>query len=228
MGTAANHRASVHLMGVCANNGCTPMTLSRIHAFRSSRFLRVMSKGAAVSEITASASRSGHRMAMPVLQSGADSLALETGTYTLGGRGPNALLLASLDGSPEVATIVVPPSGAATIQRLTASIVVRLDQTPIGIAPKELPDGVEIEFNGCRLTFRTDDAGDTGEATLTSTSPDEAGRLIGFVPNHRPDSPALPQEPTTPLGKGADRQRANWERFRSRRGASRGRPGRCV
>ena len=138
---------------------------------------------------------------MPVLQSAADSLALDTGTYTLGGRGPNAVPLASLDSSPEIAMIVVPPSGAATIQRLTASIVVRLDQKPIGIAPNALPDGVEIEFNGCRLTFRTDDAGDSGEATPTSTSPDEAGRVIGFVPNRRPDSPALPQEPTTPSEK---------------------------
>jgi pSer/pThr/pTyr-binding forkhead associated (FHA) protein len=104
---------------------------------------------------------------MPLLESGVERFALQPGTYVLGGRGPNALPLASLDCSPEVATIVVPPSGASTIQRLTASIVVRLDQTAIGIAPKALPDGVEIEFNGCRLTFMSDDA---GEASVTSGS----------------------------------------------------------
>lgn len=131
---------------------------------------------------------------MPVLLSGAESCGLQAGTYTLGGRGANALPIASLEGSPEVATIVVPPSGASTIQRLTASIVVRLDQTPIGIAPKELPDGIEIEFNGCRLTFRTDDS---GEATLTSTPDDEARSDDRVVPESR----ALRQEPTTHTGK---------------------------
>src|SRR5690349_5379525 len=104
---------------------------------------------------------------MPLVDSGAESCALQTGTYTLGGRGPNALPLASLESSPEVATIVVPTSGAPTIQRLAASVVVRLDQTPIGIGPKALKDGVEIEFNACRLTFRTDGA---GEATVASVS----------------------------------------------------------
>src|SRR3954462_6387728 len=101
---------------------------------------------------------------MPLLDSDVERFALQTGTYTLGGRGPNALPLAALECSPEVATIVVPTSGPSTIQRLAASIVVRLNQTAIGIAPIALPDGVEIEFNGCRLTFRTDDA---GEATVT-------------------------------------------------------------
>jgi len=101
---------------------------------------------------------------MPLLLSGAERCALRPGTYTVGGRTPNSLPLSSLELSPEVATIVVPESGSPTIQRLTASIVVRLDQTAIGIAPKPLPDGVEIEFNGCRLTFSTDDA---GEATMT-------------------------------------------------------------
>lgn len=104
---------------------------------------------------------------MPLLQSGAEWCVLQTGTYTLGGRGPNALPLAALDHSPEVATIVVPPSGEPTIQRLTASVVVRLDQTPIGIAPKVLPDGIEIEFSGCRLIFRIDDGGET---TVSSRS----------------------------------------------------------
>jgi pSer/pThr/pTyr-binding forkhead associated (FHA) protein len=97
---------------------------------------------------------------MPLLLSGAERCALHPGTYTLGGRTPSSLPLSSLELSPEVATIVVPDSGTPTIQRLTASIVVRLDQTAIGIAPKPLPDGVEIEFNGTRLTFTAADVMD--------------------------------------------------------------------
>ena len=128
---------------------------------------------------------------MPLLDFGVERFALEAGSYMLGGRGPNALPLAALEGSPEVAMIVVPESGPSTIQRLTASIVVRLDQVPIGIAPKALADGIEIEFTGIRLTFRSDDAGDT---TVTSASTDEAtegGRLIPLPAAALPDeSPA--------------------------------------
>ena len=58
---------------------------------------------------------------MPLLQSGAERCVLQTGIYTLGGRGPNALPLASLESSPEVATIVVPAEGPPTIQRLAKS-----------------------------------------------------------------------------------------------------------
>src|SRR6476646_7526068 len=97
---------------------------------------------------------------MRLLHSGPECCALQAGAYTLGGRGPNALALAALEHSPEVAMIVVPVSGTSTIQRLTASVVVRLDQKPIGIGPQALVNGVEIEFNGCRLTFSADDAGE--------------------------------------------------------------------
>src|SRR6185436_13532379 len=85
-------------------------------------------------------------------------------------------------------------SGAPTIQRLTASILVRLDQTAIGIAPKALTDGVEIEFNGCRLTFSTDDIGD---ATLTSTSSDDVPRFDRLISA----SQATTQELATPAAK---------------------------
>jgi pSer/pThr/pTyr-binding forkhead associated (FHA) protein len=104
---------------------------------------------------------------MPLLNSGAERCALRTGTYTVGGNGSDALPIGSLELSPAVATLVVPPTGPSTIQRLTASIVVRLDQVPIGIAPKELTDNAHIEFEGCRLTFNSDNA---GEAFITSAS----------------------------------------------------------
>lgn len=45
------------------------------------------------------------------------------------------------------------------IRRTTAAIVVRLDDTPLGIAPVELHDGATIDFDGCRLTYQTDDTG---------------------------------------------------------------------
>ena len=130
---------------------------------------------------------------MPLVESGADSCVLQAGTYTLGGRGPNALPLASLEGSPEVATIAVPAAGEPTIQRLAASVVVRLDQTALGIAPKTLADGVEIEFNGHRLTFR---ACAVAEATAASSSLREGpgARLTR-------ESLAFSDDAATPAGK---------------------------
>jgi pSer/pThr/pTyr-binding forkhead associated (FHA) protein len=111
--------------------------------------------------------------------------------------------LASLESAPEVATIVVPAAGPSTIRRLTASVVVRLNQTPIGIGQKALADGVEIEFSGFRLTF-TGDAGATsvpsspgdgaGEASVTPASPDDEPARDRSLPH----ALVPPEEFTTP------------------------------
>lgn len=131
---------------------------------------------------------------MTAVDSSTDRCMVHPGTYSLGGRGATALPLASLAHAPEVAMIVVPASGAATIQRLTASVVVRLDQTPIGIAPKTLPDGVEIEFDGYRLLFNTDDA---GRATVTTVFVAEDADDDRMTAEH----PVLPTEPVAQFGK---------------------------
>lgn len=104
---------------------------------------------------------------MPLLQDGAERCALRTGSYTVGGNGPDALPIARLECCPAVAILVVPPDGPATIQRLTARVVVFLDRTPLGIAAKELHNGAQIEFGDCCLTFA---AGPDGEAAITSAS----------------------------------------------------------
>jgi pSer/pThr/pTyr-binding forkhead associated (FHA) protein len=102
---------------------------------------------------------------MTLLQSDAERCALQPGTHTLGGNGSGALPLACLEWCPAVATVIVPASGPSTIQRIAASVVVRLNRVPIGIAPTLLPDGVQIEFEGHCLTFRT---GNDGNAILSS------------------------------------------------------------
>jgi pSer/pThr/pTyr-binding forkhead associated (FHA) protein len=113
---------------------------------------------------------------MPLLLSDAERCMLQPGTYTVGGKGANALPIASLESSTAVAVIVVPPSGPSTIQRVAASVVVRLDHVPIGIAPKELLDGVQIEFDKYCLTFASDEG---GQAAVVSAT-DDAG--AGDVP----------------------------------------------
>ena len=102
---------------------------------------------------------------MPLLNSGGERCALRTGYYTIGGSGREALPIASLEWRSPVATITVPSSGPSTIQRLTASVVVRVNQVLLGIAPSELIDGAIIEFDGCQLTFNS---GNAGEAMVTS------------------------------------------------------------
>jgi len=122
---------------------------------------------------------------MPLLNSGAERCALRTGTFTVGGNGPDALPIASLEWCSAVATIVVPESGPSTIQRLAASVVVRLDRVALGVAPKPLTDGAHIEFEGCCLTFDADDA---GEALVASAS---SGADTGDCP--------VRVEPATPV-----------------------------
>lgn len=143
---------------------------------------------AAVIAITVSLLALAHPLGMPLLSSSTERFTLQPGAYTLGGRGPTSVPLSSLEPSPEVATIVVPDSGDATIQRLTASVVVRVDRTPIGIAPKVLVDGVEIEFNGCRLTFH---AGDTLDTADTADNADTADTGAADIADTA-ESPVLP------------------------------------
>lgn len=95
---------------------------------------------------------------MPLLRSGADRCALRAGTNTLGGRGPDAVPVPALAWQPAVAIITVPPSGPPTLQRVTAAVVVRLNDEPIGIGPVELRHGAHIDFSGIRLTFDAESA----------------------------------------------------------------------
>lgn len=144
----------------------------------------------AVRWITALPHRVRPCFSMPVLIDGPELCALQAGTYTLGGIGVDAVPLARLETCPPVATIVVPPDGPATIQRLTAAVVVRLDRTPLGIAAKPLADGAQIEFGDCCLTFNSDADGNaavTSEwiAPASAFAHDSAATLAA-----RPASPA--------------------------------------
>ncbi len=93
---------------------------------------------------------------MPILRSGADRCVLRPGKNTLGGRGAEALPVAALAWQPPVATITVPEHGPVLIQRITAAVVVRLDDQPLGVAPAELHHGAHIDLVGCRLTYEAD------------------------------------------------------------------------
>lgn len=126
---------------------------------------------------------------MPQLNSGAVRCALRTGTYTVGGTGPDALPIASLERCSAVATIVVPSSGPSTIQRLAASVVVRVDRVALGVAPKPLHDGAHIEFERCCLTFESDDDGEMIVASASS-DPDTGDCPVRAEPAE-PAAPAL-------------------------------------
>src|SRR4030081_687297 len=97
-----------------------------------------------------------HTASMPSLRSGADRCTLRPGKNTLGGRGAEALPIAPLAWHPPVETITVPEHGPVLIQRITAAVVVRLDDQPLGVAPAELRHGAHIDLVGCRLTYEAD------------------------------------------------------------------------
>src|SRR3954462_11248550 len=73
---------------------------------------------------------------MPLLRSGTDRAVLRVGNNPLGGRGADSLPVAALAWQPPVASITVPAHGPVLIRRLTASVVVRLDEQPLRAAPR--------------------------------------------------------------------------------------------
>jgi pSer/pThr/pTyr-binding forkhead associated (FHA) protein len=101
--------------------------------------------------------------AQPSVRAGGDLLHLTPGIHALGGRAPDAVPLAALQSQPRAATLTVSDEGVTVLQRTTASVVVRIDGEPIGIAPIELRGGTRIEFGDCRLWFET-------EASSTASS----------------------------------------------------------
>ncbi|MEO6527644.1 MAG: FHA domain-containing protein [Gemmatimonadaceae bacterium] len=89
----------------------------------------------------------------PSLRAGDERCLLQTGLHALGGRAADALVLAALERQPHAATITVSDSGSTTLQRTTASVVVRINGETVGIAPVVLRHGATIEFGECRLIF---------------------------------------------------------------------------
>src|SRR6476469_8453910 len=118
---------------------------------------------------------------MPLLRSGTDRAVLRVGNNTLGGRGADANPVAALAWQPQVATIPVPAHGPVLIRRLTASVVVRLDEQPLGGAPAELRHGTHIDIAGCRLTFEADVPGSEGSSASSGLTP-MGSAAVGAAP----------------------------------------------
>ena len=124
---------------------------------------------------------------MPSFVVGEERCRLRPGTNTIGGSGADALQLSALDWHAPVATITVPHAGTGhvLIQRTCASVVVRLNDELLGIAPAELSNGATVDFKGCRLTFEADN---TGQSNAAATDPVHGSER--FVPRTR-DAPRL-------------------------------------
>ena len=91
--------------------------------------------------------------AHPILRADGEHRALPPGIHALGGRAADAVRLRALEMQPRAAIVTVWSDGAATLQRTTAAVVVRIDGVPIGVAAVELHDGATIAFGDCRLSF---------------------------------------------------------------------------
>lgn len=125
---------------------------------------------------------------MPLLRSGTDRAVLRVGNNTLGGRGADALPVAALAWQPPVASITVPAHGPVLIRRLTASVVVRLDEQPLGVAPAELRHGTHIDIAGCRLTYEADPPGAEPRSAGQTPAASSAGiaAAVALPPNLSP------------------------------------------
>jgi pSer/pThr/pTyr-binding forkhead associated (FHA) protein len=92
----------------------------------------------------------------PSLRAGDDRCPLEPGVYGLGGRAADAIPLAALASQPRAAILTVSEDRVVTLQRMTAAIVVRINEETVGVGPVELRSGARIEFGSCRLVFECD------------------------------------------------------------------------
>jgi pSer/pThr/pTyr-binding forkhead associated (FHA) protein len=109
--------------------------------------------------------------AQPILRAGEQQYPLTPGVHPLGGRAPDAVPLAALQSQPRAATLTVSDEGVVILQRTTASVVVRVDGDPIGIAPIELRGGTRIEFGDCRVWFETEAPSAASSARSTTEQP---------------------------------------------------------
>jgi pSer/pThr/pTyr-binding forkhead associated (FHA) protein len=112
----------------------------------------------------------------PLLRAGDQQCSLLPGVHALGGRAPDAVPLPGLQSQPRAATLTVSAEGATVLQRTTASVVVRLDGEPIGIAPIELRVGARIEFGDCRVWFVADGSSDESADSTRPSVPAWAPR----------------------------------------------------
>ena len=103
----------------------------------------------------------------PSLRAGDDRCPLEPGVYGVGGRAADAIPLAALASQPRAALLTVSEDYVVTLQRLTAAIVVRVNDETIGVGPVELRSGTRIDFGSCRLTFETDPSTTADPSTRT-------------------------------------------------------------
>jgi pSer/pThr/pTyr-binding forkhead associated (FHA) protein len=135
-------------------------------------------------------------IASPSLRAGDDRCPLEPGVYGLGGRAADAIPLQALANQPRAASLTVSEDGVVTLQRMTAAIVVRVNDETIGVGPVELRSGARIDFGSCTLNFETDastplnPSSRTSERAATRSTPEGTrvlplsgnGRLRGGVP----------------------------------------------
>jgi pSer/pThr/pTyr-binding forkhead associated (FHA) protein len=93
--------------------------------------------------------------------------------------------LAALQSQPRAATLTVSEEGMTVLQRTTASVVVRVDGEPIGIAPITLRGGTRIEFGDCRLWFETEASNAAASTRVTDEhsaagTTTEGGRVLSL------------------------------------------------
>ncbi|HTK47680.1 MAG TPA: FHA domain-containing protein [Gemmatimonadaceae bacterium] len=97
-------------------------------------------------------------LVQPALRAGAERCSLEPGVHGLGGPAADAIALTPLARQPRAAILMVSGDGTTTLQRTTASVMVRIDGKTIGIAAVVLHHGATIEFGDCRLVYECESA----------------------------------------------------------------------
>jgi pSer/pThr/pTyr-binding forkhead associated (FHA) protein len=79
--------------------------------------------------------------------------------------------LSPLTGLPPAAVVTLRPDGTAIIQRISASIIVKVDGGPLGAMPHPLHDGARIAVGPARLIYAATGAASTTQAEQSAVTP---------------------------------------------------------
>src|SRR5918992_1390907 len=107
---------------------------------------------------------------MPVLVTDSERYVLRLGRNVLGGRGPDAVGLTALTALSAAAVITLRPDGTALIQRISASVIVKVDGGPLGAMPHPLNSGARLSIGHARLTYMVESP---ERKTAQSETPDK-------------------------------------------------------
>ena len=139
---------------------------------------------------------------MPCLTCGPERYALQPGDNVLGGSATGTVPIQRLALVTPTANIVVYPDGLATIQRIAARAVVRVNKRTVGTTPRLLREGARIDVARCRLFYEATLVVAAGHSSAPSPATADPRAVTQLIAAATSGSSWICARPTAPLWTG--------------------------